>query len=138
MARSFSAVKTISNDLPDPWKCQIRPCLMRPNSTRSTIRFVAWNCWNLAMILILRCFLSVANTVKNRRKSNTAAGASSPSTASLTAARPTFAGASWPVSSSRHGPHSSTGIPTVPYRKSLPSVAKFSTLGTKNIGTFFS
>ena len=45
VARSLSAVNTISSDLPDPWKCQIRPCLTRPCSTRSTIRFVAWNCW---------------------------------------------------------------------------------------------
>jgi hypothetical protein len=60
IARSFNAVNTISSDLPDPWKCQIRPCLIFPCSTRCTIRFVPWNCWNRAIILILRCFLSVA------------------------------------------------------------------------------
>ena len=91
IARSFSAVNTISSDLPDPWKCQIRPCLTRPSNTRSTIRLVAWNCWYRAMILILRCLLSVAKSVKNRRKSSTAEGRSRPSTASPTASRPLLA-----------------------------------------------
>ncbi len=114
IARSFSAVNTISSDLPEPWKCQMSPCFTLPCSTRCTIRFVAWNCWNRAITLILRCFESVANTVKKRRKSSMDAGASTPFTASLTTSSPIFAGASGSVASSRHGPHSSTGMPTDP------------------------
>ncbi|CAM5229656.1 hypothetical protein STANM309S_06635 [Streptomyces tanashiensis] len=115
VARNFCAVNTISSDFPDPWKCQISPCLICPCSTRSTIRLVAWSCWYLAITLILRCFLSVANSVKNRRKSKIASGSRTPSTASLTTERPTFTGVwSSPDSSARHGPHSSTGIPTEP------------------------
>ena len=44
-SRSFWAAKTISSDLPDPWKCQISPFLMRPTSTRSTIWLAASYCW---------------------------------------------------------------------------------------------
>ena len=42
---SFWAAKTISNDLPLPWKCHMRPCLGNPLTTRSTIMLAPSNCW---------------------------------------------------------------------------------------------
>ena len=35
--RSFRAANSISSDLPEPWKCQIRPLRGWPATTRSTI-----------------------------------------------------------------------------------------------------
>ena len=35
--RSLRAAKSISSDLPEPWKCQIRPLRGWPATTRSTI-----------------------------------------------------------------------------------------------------
>ncbi len=44
-SRSFCAAKTISSDLPLPWKCQISPFLGSPFTTRSTIWLVVKYCW---------------------------------------------------------------------------------------------
>ena len=39
------AAKTISSDLPEPWKCQIRPLRGCPATTRSTILLAPSYCW---------------------------------------------------------------------------------------------
>ena len=43
-SRSFCAAKTISSDLPLPWKCQMRPFFGYPRTTRATILLVASYC----------------------------------------------------------------------------------------------
>jgi hypothetical protein len=42
---SFCEAKTINRDLPEPWKCQIRPFRVCPASTRETIMFAPSYCW---------------------------------------------------------------------------------------------
>ena len=44
-SRSFCAANTISSDLPEPWKCQIRPFFGWPATTRSTILLAPSYCW---------------------------------------------------------------------------------------------
>ena len=65
-SRSFCAANTMSSDLPEPWKCQMRPFCGRPAITRCTIRLAASYCWYRQTILMRRFFLSVANSVKLR------------------------------------------------------------------------
>jgi hypothetical protein len=79
----------------------------------------------------------VGRIVEPRGGKSSTAGVSTLSTASRTAARPVGTGAPL-LASSRHGPHKSTGMPTEPYRKSLPAVPKLSTLGTKSARTLTS
>ena len=42
--RSFCAAKTISNDLPEPWKCQMRPFFGLPTRTLSTMALAPSTC----------------------------------------------------------------------------------------------
>lgn len=41
----FWAAKTISKDLPLPWKCHINPLRGAPATTRSTMAFAPSYCW---------------------------------------------------------------------------------------------
>ena len=43
--RSLRAANSISSDLPEPWKCQIRPLRGLPATPRSTMRFTPSTCW---------------------------------------------------------------------------------------------
>ena len=54
---SFWAANNISKDLPDPWKCQIKPFLILPSLTRSTIAFAPSNCWYLQITFIFLNYL---------------------------------------------------------------------------------
>ena len=83
------------------------------------------------MILILRCFLSVAKTVKFRRMSSTTSGSQH---LAHGRARRRSAATRSPLSASRQGAHSSSGIWIEPNRYSLPSVANEKTLGTNICG----
>ena len=45
VGRSLRAANSINSDLPEPWKCQIRPFLGCPATTRATILFTPSYCW---------------------------------------------------------------------------------------------
>ena len=72
--RSFWAANTINRDLPEPWKCHIRPFLILPSITRCTILFAPSYCWKRGITLI-RCFFElVVNKEKLRMISKRRAG----------------------------------------------------------------
>ena len=115
IARSFSAVNTISSDLPEPWKCQIRPCLILPeqhpldDQVGRLELLEARDDLDLAVLLVRRVEREEPQEVQHRARLEDALDGL------LDGVEPDLGrcvlGRS---SSSRHGPHSSTGIPTVP------------------------